>query len=136
MMSGVTLVNANGIPIGIEDEGHAADGRGERLHLERDAGRLQVRDGRLEVLDFQADGAAVRAWMPVGRTGPGGERAVGDVVFGPLHPCGFADQHRGLQVQHAFIKLPRLRHVGDGVTGEGDFGDLEHIILTANRVPS
>ena len=120
------LVDANRVAVRIEDEGHAADGRGERLHLERDARRLEVRDGRVEVLDFQADGAAVRARMPVRRAGPDGERAAGDVVFRPLHPAGFADEHRGLQAEHVLVKFPRPRHVGDGVTGEGDFGDFEH----------
>ena len=50
-----------------------------------------------------------------------------DVVFGPLHPAGFAVGHGRRQAEHAFIKLPRPRHVGDGVATERDFGDLEHM---------
>ena len=56
---------------------------------------LQMRDGVIKVLDFEADGAAVRAWCPIRRAAAEGERAAGDVVFRPLHSAGFAEDHVG-----------------------------------------
>lgn len=53
MMPGVALVDAHDVAIGVEDERHLADGRGERLPLEADASRLELRDGRVEVLDLE-----------------------------------------------------------------------------------
>jgi hypothetical protein len=126
MMLRFPLMDADRVAVGIGNHRHLAGGRGKWFHFEFHAIRFQMRDGLVEIFHFQADGAAVTAWMPVGRTRADGERAGGDVVFRPLHPAGFADGHGGLQAQHAFVKVSRPRHVGDGVATECDFGDFEH----------
>src|SRR5687767_11878723 len=115
-MSRVAFVNANGVAIRIEDERHAANGRWKWFHVKLDSLRSQMRDGRIEVLDFQTHGTAVRAGLPIRRARPDGERAVGDVVFGPLHATRFADSPSGFQSQYALVKTARTRHVGDGIT--------------------
>ena len=125
-MPGVAFVDANRVAVRVVNERHPADRRWERLHLELHVVCLQVRDGCVEILDFKPDETTLLCGLPAGRARADGERAAGDVVFRPLHSAGFADDVSGLQAEHAFIKLPRPRHVGDGVTGECDFGDFNH----------
>ena len=67
MMPGVAFVDAEQVAFGVVDEGHAAYGRLERLHLELHALRFQVRDGCVEILYFKADRTAGRRWLPIRR---------------------------------------------------------------------
>ena len=122
----VAFVDANRIAVRIVDERHAADGRWEWFHVKLHAVCLQVRDGGVEILDFKADGAAFGGGLPTGLAGAEAKRAISDLVFRPLHPAGFAMSHGRCQAQHAFVKLPRPRHIGDGVTTERDFADTNH----------
>ena len=125
------FVDANRVAIRIGNHRHAADGRGHWFDAELYVVDAQMGYGVVEVLHLQRHGAAVRAGLEGGRaTQRQGIRA--EFVFDPLAVFRIYDG-RGLQAEHAFVKLPRPRHVGDGVATEGDFGDFEHeIILTVS----
>src|ERR1700690_4263137 len=69
----IPLVNAKGVAVGVGDESHAADGRRKRLYFECHVARPQVRDGRIEIIDFQTDGTAIRPRIPVRRAATDGK---------------------------------------------------------------
>ena len=119
-------MDADQIAFGVKNESHPANWRHYRLDLEFHFVHAQMRDGFVKVFNFQSDGAAVRARRPIRRTAAERKRAAGDVIFRPSHPAGFAENHRGFQAEHAFVKFPRPRHVLDWITTERDFGDFEH----------
>ena len=115
-------MDAEGVAVGIEDEGHAADRRFEGLHVKGDPVSAEVIDRVAEVLDL--DRATRRRRRPIRSARPDRERAVGDVVFGPLHFVGFALHHRRREAEDAFVKRPGTGHVGDRLTAKDDLGDF------------
>ena len=117
-------MDAEGVTVGIEDEGHAADRRFEGLHVKGDPVSAEVIDRVAEVLDLELDRATRRRRRPIRSARPDRERAVGDVVFGPLHSVGFALHHRRREAEDAFVKRPGTGHVGDGLTAKDDLGDF------------
>ena len=68
--------------------------RGHWLDFELHVVCAQMRDGFVEVFDFQGERSAIRARMPVWRATTERERAAANVVFRPLHPAGFAERNR------------------------------------------
>src|SRR5258706_4741400 len=88
-----------------------------RSHLELHTVGFQVRDGGVEIIHLQTDGAAGRGWFPIGRSRAECERSRTDVILFPLHAAGIADDHRRLQAEHAFAKLAHARQLSDRLTG-------------------
>lgn len=118
------FVDANAVAVGVKYHGHVADGRGRRLHAEFHVVRAEMGHGGVEVPDFQRDAAAVRAGLEA-RGGAEGQGVRPQFIFNPLAMFGIVGCG-GLEPQRALIKFPRARHVGDGVTTEGNFGGVEH----------
>jgi len=124
----VAFVDANCVAVGVENHGHAADGRGKRLHPEFHAVRAQMRDGRVEIFNFQRHRAAVGAGFPAGG-GADGKRARANIIFRPMRVGREVLHLGGFQTQHALVKLARPGEVGDGVAAKGNFGDVQHELL-------
>src|SRR2546430_7918852 len=59
----VAFVNANGVAIRIENHRRAANGRLDRFDAELHVLFFQMRDGVVEVLDFERGGATVGTWF-------------------------------------------------------------------------
>jgi len=117
-------MDANSIAIGIEDHGHAANGRGHWLHAKFHVARAEVRDGGVKIGNFQRGGTAVGARVPAGRRADG--QCVGtELVLHPLAARHVADGG-WLQTKDAFIKCARSGHVRYGIAAECDFSNFEH----------
>jgi hypothetical protein len=62
---GLALVESQGVAVGIGDEGHPAEGEVLDVHDDLHVLRLEVGDGRIEIMEFQACSTAVRVRFPL-----------------------------------------------------------------------
>src|SRR5262245_37052765 len=120
----ISLVNANGVAVRVENHRHAANTGLDRFDPEFHAFRPQVLDGLVKVLDFEGGGAAIGTRFE-GRRGTDSQSIGAKFVFGPLAVFAIIDR-RGFQSKHAFVETAGARHVGDRVTTKGEFDDVEH----------
>ena len=131
---GFALVDVDGIAVGIGDKEEAANGAvhdsGARENFgDGDAVAFQMGEGGVEVFDFEGDVGAVvvSGWMGVVGEGEG---AVPDVVFDPPFAAAEVFGHGFLKAEDFAIEFAGARDVGDGIGGEGDGFDFNHVCVS------
>ena len=123
-MTGLPLVDGEGIPIRVSNGTQKTDRRFDRSKLKRDAMPCEMSDGFVHARNLKSGRrpALSRSFPHRGE----GQCTSADVVLDP--PLAGFDLicHRGSQAEDAFVKGPRLFDVLRGVADEGNFADLEH----------
>ena len=71
---GLAFVNANGVAVGVENDGHVADWGLGWLDSEFGASFFEFGDGGIKILDFQCDATAIGRRFPFGWKVRDGER--------------------------------------------------------------
>ena len=119
-------MDANGVAVGIEDQRHPAHRCLQRLDAEFHVVLFQMRDGGVEVVDFERGAATVGTGFEAGRAAE--RHSVGtEFVFGPLAMVGVGDGCR-FQIQDAFVEIAGAFHVGDSVTAKCQFNDFHNLM--------
>lgn len=115
-------MDANAVAVGVKNHRHAAGRTFHRFQAKLDVVLFQMRDGVVEIFDFERGHAAVGVGREHSRRAADGQRIRAEFVFDPL---AFEDGRR-FQTQHAFVKFTRPLDVRDGVTTKCEFDDFEH----------
>lgn len=121
-MAWFTLVDAEGAAFGVENEGHAADGRFKGFHFERDIFFLQSANGAVEIIHLKGDAGPFGGGRPA-RGLSNGKCASCDFVFRP-GTFRAVVHHGRCQADNVLVKGSGTGHVNDRVAGEGKFEDF------------
>jgi hypothetical protein len=125
MMPWFAFVDGEFVAVGVENEGHAADGGFKGLHQKLHTRGFQFGDGGGEIGHFESHGGALGGGGPSVHAG---ERkcAIADEILRESPAARGVDDGTGLEPEMAFIKGASPGHVGDGIGGESNFGDGSH----------
>jgi len=80
----LSLVDADGVAVWIENDCHETDRGFRRLDAKLRSGFLQFRNRRVEMFHFQSHSATVRRWLPVGGKVRDRQRPSPNIVLNPL----------------------------------------------------
>ncbi len=127
MVAGFAFVNADGVSIGIRDQGHVTDGRLHGLQVDVNSLLPKPRHGGIKVFHFKSNAAAIGTGLPFLAHIGNGKGVGSDFILDPVFTLMVEDCSGG-EIQRVFIKVPSPSHIGDGIAGEREFDDFKHSV--------